>query len=122
MHMFWTCKSLKHFWLSILNIIKKVVGSEIPTNPRLTLLGDHSVLPNNLRGNTRFVRLTLTFTEKVRSPLGYPFGSRSCCLYLPSEKIMFNVNILILMMMLILDNYKARLSPYLASSAAILLK
>ena len=35
---------------------------------------------------------------------------------------MFNVNILILMMMLILDNYKARLSPYLASSTAILLK
>lgn len=98
MHMFWTCKGLKHFWSSILNIIKQVVGSEIPTNPRLTLLGDHSVLPNNLRGNTRFVRLALIAANKCiaihwksEDPPGVSFWLKELSSYLPSEKIMFNL-------------------------------
>lgn len=64
LHMFWTCRCLEQYWRSILDIVKGIVGKEIPANPQLTLLGDLSVLPVNMRVNTCFLRLALIAANK----------------------------------------------------------
>lgn len=98
-HMFWTCKCLEQYWRSILDIVKGIVGVEIPATPRLTLLGDLSVFPVDTRViNTRFIRLALIAANKCiainwksKDPPGVPLWLKELSSYLPSEKIMFNL-------------------------------
>ncbi|XP_073687781.1 interferon-induced very large GTPase 1-like [Garra rufa] len=98
LHMFWTCGCLEQYWGSILDIITGILGVEIPANPRLTILGDLSVLPNNTKDKTRFVRLALIAANKCiainwksEEPPGVSLWLKELSSYLPPEKIMFNL-------------------------------
>lgn len=98
LHMFWTCRCLEQYWRSMLDIVIGIVGVEVPANPWLTLLGDLSVLPISMRGNTRFIRLALIAANKCvainwksEDPPGVSLWLKELSSYLPSEKIMFNL-------------------------------
>lgn len=94
LHMFWTCRCLEQCWRSILDIVKGIVGVEIPASPWLTLLGD--LLVFNMRVNTRFIRLVLIAANKCiainwksEDPPGVSLWLKELLSYLPSEKMFY---------------------------------
>ncbi len=46
MRMIWDCCIVYPFWCEILEFLEKWVGSALPPEPRLCLLGDRTVVPN----------------------------------------------------------------------------
>ncbi len=63
-HMFWECNKLKHYWGSILEILKEIIGSEIPCSPKLALLGDISDIPFARRNKVRFIKSAMIAGNK----------------------------------------------------------
>lgn len=49
LQMFWSCPQLSSYWEKLLRTISKIAKTYIPSEPRLTLLGDKSML--SVRGN-----------------------------------------------------------------------
>jgi len=46
LHMIWECSLVHPFWCKILAILEEWMGSNLPVEPRLCLLGDKSMIPN----------------------------------------------------------------------------
>ena len=97
MHMFWVCPRLNHYWSSILEALNSITGIAIPAEPRLTLLGDTSIINLNLN-KLKCIRIALITANKCIAmhwkDKQAPTFSRwinelaSC---LPNERIMYNL-------------------------------
>lgn len=57
--MLWSFPDLEDYWKGLLEIIAIVVGTNVPREPRLILLGDTSLLKEQKGVNLRFVRIAL---------------------------------------------------------------
>lgn len=96
LHMLWSCPDLEVYWEGVLEIIGTVVGTNIPREPRLTLLGDTSLLDEHKGINLRFVRLALlaaikciTLRWKDSKPPTTSMWTTEVSSYVPLEKITF---------------------------------
>ena len=95
--MFWSCSQLSNYWEIILRTISKITKINIPPEPRLTLLGDTSVL--SVEGNkVRFMRIALIIANKCIAlkwksedapPPSLWLSELTSCI--PNKKIMCNL-------------------------------
>ena len=96
-HMFWSCPCLNTSWISIVNELSDIIGTTIPTEPRIILLGDTSMIKVN-KNKLKFIRIALIIANKCIAMQWKdehpPTSARwtdelaSC---LPNEKIMYNL-------------------------------
>lgn len=97
LHMPWSCPDLEVYWKEVLEIIATVAGTNVPREPRLTLLGDTTLLDQQ-KVNLRFVRLALlaaikciTLRWKDSKPPSTSMWIKEVSSYIPLEKISFRL-------------------------------
>ena len=61
--MFWTCPCLNSYWVSILKVLNDIAGLTIPTEPRVILLGNTSMMKVN-NSQLKFIKICLIRANK----------------------------------------------------------
>ena len=60
---FWTCPCLNSYWTSILSVLKDITGITFVSEPRITLLGDTSIIKLN-KNKLKSIRFALMTGSK----------------------------------------------------------
>ena len=97
-HMFWSCSKLSGYWKGVLGALSRIVRITIPYDPKLTLLGDTSLMPRCTNHILRLVKIALATANKCialkwkdETPPQTSLWFRELTSCIPSEQIMYNL-------------------------------